>query len=165
MHSKIFAEREGSELNSCFKLRFALQSSELHTRSILLIFYSRYQEVDELFQRVIRDIKSPFLDMAMRSLLALSLGVCVPSLAMAASLASLIKASPSDKFDRVPITAPFSKPVTAHSTLVQRSNQLYKQQRRLWKDLMWPASLVESWRRMFMNQHLSSLDCGVSRPR
>ena len=97
MHLTIFAECEGSELDSCIKLRCALQSSELHTRSILPIFYLHYQEVDELFKRVIRDIKNRFLDMPMRSLLALSLGVCIPSLAMAASLASLINASPSER--------------------------------------------------------------------
>ena len=45
------------------------------------------------------------------------------------------------EFDRAPSTIAFFKPLIPHSTLVQPSNQVFKQQRRLWVDCMSPAFL------------------------
>lgn len=45
------------------------------------------------------------------------------------------------EFDRAPSTAAFFKPLIPHATLVQPSNQVFKQQRRLWVDCMSPGFL------------------------
>lgn len=45
------------------------------------------------------------------------------------------------EFDRAPSTIAFFKPLIPHSTLVQPSNQAFKQQRRLWVDCMSPGFL------------------------
>lgn len=45
------------------------------------------------------------------------------------------------EFDRAPSTIAFFKPLIPHATLVQPSNQSFKQQRRLWMDCMSPGFL------------------------
>ena len=45
------------------------------------------------------------------------------------------------EFDRAPSTIAFFKPLIPHTTLVQPSNQHFKQQRRLWADCMSPGLL------------------------
>ena len=45
------------------------------------------------------------------------------------------------EFDRAPSTIAYFKPLIPHATLVQPSNQVFKQQRRLWVDCMSPAFL------------------------
>ena len=45
------------------------------------------------------------------------------------------------EFDRAPSTIAFFKPLIPHATLVQPSNQVFKQQRRLWVDCMSPGFL------------------------
>lgn len=45
------------------------------------------------------------------------------------------------EFDRAPSTIAFFKPLLPHATFVQPSNQIFKQQRRLWVDCMSPGFL------------------------
>ena len=45
------------------------------------------------------------------------------------------------EFDRAPSTIAFFKPLIPHATLAQPSNQVFKQQRRLWVDCMSPSFL------------------------
>ena len=45
------------------------------------------------------------------------------------------------EFDRAPSTIALFKPIIPHATLVQPSNQIFKQRRRLWVDCMSPAFL------------------------